>query len=506
MSNELIINAPSYETRIALLENGVVSELFVERSSDLGIFGNIYKGKVVKILPGMQAAFVDIGLERTAFLYVTDVREELDEYEVFMKEGDEGIEFESEFAPARFTSAASVPIEDLLKEGQEILVQVSKEPLGAKGARITSHLSLAGRHLVFTPTVDHVGVSRRIEDDKERRRLKEILLRMKPPGTGFIVRTVSEGKSEDDLKADMDYLVKLWDSIQKKRESAPAPSLIHSELNLTLRVIRDMFSTDISRLVIDSPKEYAKAMEFVNTFMPKLSGYVELFDRNEPIFDAFGIELEISRALGKRVWLKSGGYIIIDQTEALAAIDVNTGRYTGKKKLEDTVLKTNLEAVKEVAYQLRLRNLGGIIIIDFIDMDKPANREKVYNALMEALKKDKARTNILKISEFGLIEMTRKRVRESLNQALCEPCPYCDGRGRIKSKSTICYGIFRAVRRDNIELPGDKIMISVNPEIADILYDEESQGVEELETLLGKKIIIKARNTFHQEQYEITGI
>ncbi|HLB05586.1 MAG TPA: Rne/Rng family ribonuclease [Thermodesulfobacteriota bacterium] len=506
MSNELIINATSYETRVALLENGIVSELFIERSRDLGIFGNIYKGRVVKILPGMQAAFVDIGLERTAFLYVTDVREGVEEYDVFMKEGDEGIEFESELGSVRFSHAASVPIEDLLKEGQEVLVQVSKEPLGTKGARITSHISLAGRHLVFTPTVDHVGVSRRIENDKERKRLKDIVSSIRPPGTGFIVRTVSEGKSEEELRADMDYLVKLWDNIQKKKEVASAPSLIHSELNLTLRVIRDMFSADISRLVIDSNNEYEKAMEFVNTFMPKVSEFIELYERDEPIYDAYGIELEISRALGKRVWLKSGGYIIIDQTEALTAIDVNTGRYTGKKKLEDTVLKTNLEAVKEVAYQLRLRNLGGIIIIDFIDMDKPANREKVYNALMEALKKDKARTNILKISEFGLIEMTRKRVRESLNQLLCEPCPYCDGRGRIKSKNTICYGIFRAVRRESPDLPGEKILIAVNPEIADLLYDEESQGVEELERSLAKKIIIKARNTFHQEQYEITGI
>lgn len=506
MSNELIINATNYETRVALLENGVVSELLIERRRDLGILGNIYKGKVVKILPGMQAAFVDIGLEKTAFLYVTDVMEGVEEYEVMMKEGDEGIEFESEHGAVRFSSAASVPIEDLLKEGQEVLVQVSKEPMGTKGARITSHISLAGRHVVFTPTVDHVGVSRRIENEKERKRLKDLVMGMRPAGTGFIVRTVSEGKSEDELRADMDYLIKLWDNIQKRKESASAPSLIHSELNLTLRVIRDMFSAEISRLVIDSRDEYERAADFVNTFMPKLSQFVELYDGDEPIFDAYGIELEISRAVGRRVWLKSGGYIIIDQTEALTAIDVNTGRYTGKKKLEDTVLKTNLEAVKEVAYQLRLRNLGGIIIIDFIDMDKPANREKVYNALMEALKKDKARTNILKISEFGLIEMTRKRVRESLNQVLCEPCPYCDGRGRVKSRNTVCHEIFRAVRRESVDLPGERILISVNPDIADLLYDEESQGIEELEKSLAKKIIVKARNTFHQEQYEITGI
>lgn len=506
MSNELIINATTYETRVALLENGVVSELFIERSHERGILGNIYKGRVVKILPGMQAAFVDIGLERTAFLYVTDVREGVEEYEVMMKEGDDGIEFEAEFGSSRISSAAQAPIEDLLKEGQEVLVQVSKEPMGTKGARITSHISLAGRHLVFTPTVDHVGVSRRIENEKERKRLKEIVMGMKPPGAGFIVRTVSEGKSEEELKSDMSYLIKLWDSIQKRKEVVSAPALVHGELNLTLRVIRDMFSTDIDRLVIESKEEYEKALEFVNTFMPKLSDFVELYERDEPIFDAYGIELEVSRALGRRVWLKSGGYIIIDQTEALTAIDVNTGRYTGKKKLEDTVLKTNLEAVKESAYQLRLRNLGGIIIIDFIDMDKPANREKVYSALMEALKKDKARTNILKISEFGLIEMTRKRVRESLNQVLCEPCPYCDGRGRVKSKNTVCYGIFRAVRRESTDLPGERILIAVNPEIADLLYDEESHGIEELEKSLGKKIIVKARNTFHQEQYEITGI
>jgi ribonuclease G len=506
MSNEIIINATSYETRVALLENGVVSELFMERSRDLGILGNIYKGRVVKILPGMQAAFVDIGLERTAFLYVTDVREAMEEYEGLMKEGEEGIEFESELGPVRFTHAASVPIEDLLKEGQEILVQVSKEPMGTKGARITSHISLAGRHLVFTPTVDHVGVSRRIENERERKRLKELVTAMKPPGTGFIVRTVSEGKSEEELRADMDYLVRLWESIQKRKESVSAPALIHSELNLTLRVIRDMFSADISRLVIDSREECQKAMDFVNTFMPKLSEFVELYEGDEPIFDAYGIELEISRAIGRRVWLKSGGYIIIDRTEALTTVDVNTGRYVGKKGLEETVLKTNLEAVKEIAYQLRLRNIGGIIIIDFIDMDKPANREKVYNAFVDVLKKDKARTNILRISEFGLIEMTRKRVRESLSQALCEPCPYCDVRGWVKSKNSVCYEIFRAIRREALDLPGERVLVSVNPDVADLLYDEESRGIEELEKSLGKKIIVKARNTFHQEQYEITGI
>jgi len=494
MGNELVINTTSHETRIALIENGTIAELYVERSRVKGIIGNIYKGRVVRVLPGMQAAFVDIGLEKAAFLYVADVFDAMEEYETIM-EGEEG----EEQVPHPLH-----PIEELLQEGQELLVQISKEPIGTKGARITAHISLPGRHLVYMPTVDHVGISRRIEDEAERERLKEIVDRIKPPGGGFIVRTVSEGKSEEDLVADLHYLTKLWDEVYKRSEKAGAPTLIHSDLDVTQKVVRDILTESVERIVVDSKPEHDKIVQFISTFMPKMKYSIELYEEEEPIFDHFGLEVEISRALGRKVWLKSGGYIIIEQTEALTAIDVNTGRFVGKHNLEDTILKTNLEAVKEIAYQLRLRNLGGIIIIDFIDMEKEVNRDKVYTALEEALKSDKSKTNILKISELGLVEMTRKRVRESLGRMMCEPCPYCEGRGYLKSKITVCHEIFRELRREMLDLRGSKVMLTVHPQVADLLYDEERRGLEELEKNFKKRITVRAKPGFHQEQFEIS--
>ncbi|GAW68165.1 ribonuclease [Geoanaerobacter pelophilus] len=493
MGNELVINTTSHETRIALIENGTIAELYVERSRVKGIIGNIYKGRVVRVLPGMQAAFVDIGLEKAAFLYVADVFDAMDEYDSYI-EGEQG----EEPMPHPLH-----PIEELLQEGQELLVQISKEPIGTKGARITAHISLPGRHLVYMPTVDHVGISRRIEDEVERERLKEIVDRIKPVGGGFIVRTVSDGKSEEDLVADLHYLTKLWDEIAKKKDNAGAPTLIHSDLDVTQKVVRDILTESVERIVVDSKPEYDKIVQFISTFMPKMKYSIELYDEEEPIFDHFGLEVEISRALGRKVWLKSGGYIIIEQTEALTAIDVNTGRYVGKHNLEDTILKTNLEAVKEIAYQLRLRNLGGIIIIDFIDMEKEVNREKVYGALEEALKSDKSKTNILKISELGLVEMTRKRVRESLGRMMCEPCPYCEGRGYVKSKISVCHEIFRELRREMLDIRGTKVMLTVHPQVADLLYDEERRGLEELEKNFKKRITVRAKPGFHQEQFEV---
>jgi len=499
MANELVINTASHETRIALIENGTIAELYIERSRVKGIVGNIYMGKVVRVLPGMQAAFVDIGLEKAAFLYVADVFDAIEEYESFMEGGDK--------KPGQQSDEPSLhpmhPIEELLQEGQEIVVQVSKEPLGTKGARITAHISLPGRHLVYMPTVDHVGVSRRIEDEVERERLKEVVERLRPQGGGFIVRTVSEGKSEEDLTADMQYLTKLWGEIAKRKETASAPSLIHSDLDVTQKVVRDILTESVDRIMVDSKPEYDKIVQFITTFMPKMKYSIELYDEEEPIFDHFGLEVEISRALGRKVWLKSGGYIIIEQTEALTAIDVNTGRFVGKHNLEDTILKTNLEAVKEIAYQLRLRNIGGIIIIDFIDMEKEVNREKVFTALEEALKADKSKTNILKISELGLVEMTRKRVRESIGRMLCEPCPYCEGRGYVKSKTTVCHELFRELRREMLDVHGAKVMLTVHPQVADLLYDEERRGLEELEKRFKKRISVRAKPGFHQEQFEI---
>jgi ribonuclease G len=500
MTKELVINVTSHETRVALLESGHIAELYIERQRERGIVGNIYKGKVIRVLPGMQAAFVDIGLEKAAFLYVADVLAEMEAVEQFVEgrslhaEPSEGIEEELSPLP---------PIEDLLQEGQELLVQVAKEPLGTKGARITAHISLPGRHLVYMPTVDHIGISRRIENEEEKDRLRELVEEIRPTGTGFIVRTAAEGKSTEELHSDMEFLVGLWEDIDKRREHHGAPCLIHSDLDLTTKVLRDTLTEDVERIVVDTREEHDKIVRFLATFMPNLPYTIDFYEGDEPVFDAFGLEVEISRALGRKVWLKSGGYIIIEQTEALTAVDVNTGRFVGKHNLEDTILKTNLEAVKEIAFQLRLRNLGGLIIIDFIDMEREAHREKVHGALEEALKNDKSKTNILKISELGLVEMTRKRVRESIGRTLCEPCPYCEGKGYIKSRITTAYEIFRELRREIRELPGYRVTLLVHPDIADLLSDDEHEGIEEIERRHQKQIAIHSRPNFHLEQYEI---
>ncbi|MBI5327782.1 MAG: Rne/Rng family ribonuclease [Deltaproteobacteria bacterium] len=491
--NEIIINYSPHETRVAVLQGSRLVEFHIERPKDRGLSGNIYKGKVVRVLPGMQAAFVDIGLERTAFLHATDVFEVLEEFEDLAKEAEDE-------AGERYSRHA--PIQDILKEGQEIMVQVAKEPIGSKGSRVTSHISLPGRQIVFTPTDDHIGISRRIENEKERRRLKEIVAMLRSPDSGFIVRTACEGMKEDDIKADMDFLVKLWRDILNKKEKTSAPALLYQELDLTLRIIRDSFTAEIDKLLIDSKEEYERAVKFAEDFLPELKQRIELYESNEQIFDTYGVEIELADATSKKVWLKSGGYIIIDQMEALTAIDVNTGKYVGKKSSEETVLKTNMEAIKEIVYQLKLRNIGGIIVLDLIDMAKSANREKVYNALKEALRSDKARTNILKISELGLIEMTRKRARENITQLLCEPCPYCEGNGIIRSKYTVIMEIYRELLK---ELPKKrrKAVIYVHPVVAELLYGENEYVLKELEQKFKKKVVIKTSSILHQEQYEI---
>jgi ribonuclease G len=353
------------------------------------------------------------------------------------------------------------------------------------------------------PGVNHIGVSRRIEEIEERHRLREIVSRLRKPNTGYIIRTASQGRSEDDFNTDVEFLSRLWETIQRKKEKASAPSLMHNELDLVFRVIRDVFTRDVDKLVIDAPEEYDRVKEFVDSYIPQLGRRVKPYEGDDPIFEHYGVEIEISRALGRKVWLKSGGYIILDQTEALTTIDVNTGRYVGKRSLEDTILKTNLEAVREIAYQLRLRNIGGILILDFIDMEREDNRRKVYAALQEALANDKAKTTISHISPIGLIEMTRKRIRESLGRTLCDTCPYCEGRGYVKSSRTICYEVFRALRRAFAGADEKKALVTVNSVVADMLYDEERQGVEELEKEFEKKIVIKADPNLHQEQYEV---
>lgn len=509
MGIEIVINATREETRVALLENKIVTELYFDRKKDRGIVGNVYKGKVVKVLPGMQAAFVDIATEKAAFLYVADVMTNMDDYAQMEHEVEEdALEFEEateEPVPVltRSKKGSSQTIEELLQEGQEVVVQVSKEPIGTKGPRVTTYVSLPGRYLVFMPTVNHVGISRRIGRDDERHRLKEMIHRLRKPGSGYIVRTVSDGITEEEFKQDIEFLDVVWQNILKKRDKLPAPALLHTDLDLIFRTVRDLFTKDVDRLVIDSKQEYERIKEFVGTYLPSFISRVELWDKDESIFDAYGLEMEISKAKNRRVWLKSGGYIVIDRAEALTVIDVNTGRYVGKRDLEETILKTNLEAVKEIAYQLRLRNVGGIIIIDLIDMEKERNREKVFNALHEALIGDKARTHILKISELGLVQMSRERTREDILRILCEPCPYCEGRGYTKSPTTICYEIFREIRRIGSSPRDKKIIIGVHPTVANLLYDEERHGVEELEREYHKKIIIKADSNLHMEQYDI---
>ncbi len=509
MPNELIVNVTLGETRVARLENGVVAELFIERAIKQNVVGNIYKGKIVRILPGMQAAFVDIGLERTAFLHVSDVVKDfsrLDEETPLETVGveEEDIENGADFGRERLGYAKQGhSIENFLQEGKDILVQVEKEPMGTKGARITSHLSLPGRYLVYLPTIEHIGISRRIENAAERARLKHIVEEFKVEKGGFIIRTVADGAHQKDLKADIDYLIELWKTIEKKGVQAKAPSLIHQELDVLLRVIRDHFTSDIDRLVVDSPEAMRRIKDFVAGFMPHAKNKVELYNGNEPIFDAFGIEIEITRALGQKVWLKSGGYIIIEQTEALTAIDVNTGRFVGRRNVEDTILKTNLEAVKEIVYQLRLRNIGGIIILDFIDMKRPANRQKVFNALKEALKSDRARTTITKISELGLVEMTRARAREDLRRLLTNACPDCEGKGYLKSPITVSYEIFREIQREAPLMKGRQIVVNCHPSVASILYDEERGQVEELERRFKRRITIKSSNEYHLEQFDI---
>lgn len=502
MSSELIINSTPEEARVAHLEHSDVVELYVEREKEKGIVGNVYKGKIVRVLPGMQAAFVDIGLEKAAFLYAADIHEGPDSYTIPLDEGEEvDVEFER---PVRSGYPAKVPqIQELVHEGQELLVQVAKAPMGTKGARITTHIAIAGRNLVLTPYYSRVGVSRRIDNEKERQRLRKIVMEAKPQNVGLIVRTVCANSSRKKITTDIEYLLKQWEEIRRIAERAQAPAPAYSDLSLTLRTVRDLVTEDIERIVVDSPQEYDRIIRFVNTFVPRLRSAIELYKGKTPIFEFYGVEEEIRKALNRKVWLKSGGYIITDEAEALVSIDVNTGRFVGRKNLADTILKTNLEASVEIARQLRLRNCGGIIIVDFIDMDNSEDRERVYRTFENALKKDRSKTNILKISELGLLEMTRKRTRESLRRTLCTQCPYCDGKAYVKSKTTICYDIFRSIMKDlnNEEIKG--IVIYVNPEVAETLNTTERSALDRLRQTSMKTITVKIDPNFHVEQFDV---
>jgi ribonuclease G len=509
MSTTLVINAIHQERRVALVEKGSLAELYIERPRGRGLVGNIYKGKVVRVLPGMDAAFVDISLDKAGFLYISDVAKPASPSELGLvaedgaeEDGVEGTLSEGNPASAALVELPARRISDLLHNGQEIQVQVAKAPIGTKGARLTTHITLPGRLLVFLPTVDHIGISRRIESDSERRRLRDLVERLRPKETGFIIRTAAEGADEEALSSDMNFLTLLWEDVCARSDDASAPVQLYQDLDLIRRATRDLFTAEVDRLIIDDPDEYKNLLQFVRTFMPALAPRVELYSGPEPIFDGMGLEVEIGRALDRKVWLKSGGSIVIDQTEALTAIDVNTGRYVGKHNLEDTITKINLEAVKEIVYQLRLRDIGGIIIIDFIDMERLANREKVHNALHEALLSDRARTNILKISELGLVEMTRKRVRESLSRSMSEACSYCEGTGRIKTPATVCYEILRAIERETQGRPGT-IVVVTNPDVGNHLVDEEHDSLESLEERLGIEVRVDKSGSFHREQFEV---
>ena len=502
----LVINADGPETRVALVENGLLAELYIERKQERGIAGNIYKGRVERVLPGMQAAFVNIGLEKSSYLHVSDVRGTPDDLRRLVSAGEgqgrgRAQEDDDENEPSGPPGGAR--IEDLLREGQEIVVQVTKEPISTKGARATRYISLPGRHLVFMPTVEHVGISRRISSDKERRRLRDIIDQMRPPGTGFIVRTVAENVPEKDLRADMDFLIKLWNEIVRRTQNSRCPALIYNDLDLLLRTVRDMFTPEVGKLIIDSRAEYDRIKKFIAAFMPDFSGQIDLYDGAEPIFDGYGIEIEIDRALERKVWLQSGGYLIVDEMEALTAIDVNTGRFVGKKNLEDTITQTNLEACREVAEQLRIRSLGGMIVVDFIDMDRASNRDRVTRAFNDHLRRDRSKAVVTRISELGLVEMTRKRTRESLLHALTEPCEHCEGKGYTKSRRTVAYELLRELRRQGNLIEGDTVLVEVHPDVAQVLATTDHAYLEEIEKRLQKRIIVKARGTFSLEDFEL---
>ena len=532
MTKEMIISSSAHETRVAILEDDHVAEIFIERERQRGVVGNLYKGRVSKVLPGMQSAFVDLGLERDGFLYVTDAIPSSEEFERFETDEDEttasGPPSSDGGAPARPASSAgrrSGPpgrrerekgpepkIEDLLKEGQEIIVQVSKEPLGTKGARLTSHATMPGRFLVFMPTVDHVGVSRKIDSRDERSRLRAIVREFRDQHGftgGVIIRTAAAGRPKEDIVADLSYFHRVWTDVRKKFESSRAPAVVYQEQSLVAKLLRDLLTEEFSAVRIDNELEYRRVCELIERIMPALASKVKLYEKEYPIFEEYGVQVEIDRALRSKVWLKSGGSIVINQTEALVAIDVNTGRYVGKKtagRLEDTIIKTNLEAAKEIVRQIRLRDLGGIIVLDFIDMEEKKNRQKVFQTVEQELRRDRSPSKALQVSDFGLVIITRKRVKQSLERVLTEPCPYCAGSAVIKSSSTICYEILSEVKKIGADLNGQSLILRVNPDIARALRDEERAVFKDLKQSLGREIAVRPDTQLHHEQFDLMAV
>jgi Rne/Rng family ribonuclease len=553
MNKEMIISSGDHDTRVAILEDDQVVEIFIERERTRSVVGNVYKGRVSKVLPGMQSSFVDIGLERDAFLYVSEVvntedfdRLGDDDEADGTDDGDlsavalsakadpsdqaergdlsalaqsakaEGIEKvegrRPQGRPSRDDRERPQPkIEDLLKEGQEVLVQVVKEPLGTKGARLTSHVTMPGRFLVFMPTVDHVGVSRKIESREERARLRGIVRdfrEQKGFTGGVIIRTAASGRSQEDILSDLEYFHQVWTEIRQRMETRRPPAVLFQEQSLVTKLLRDLLTEDYSAIRIDNEQEHRRVVALVERIMPNLVSRVKLYSKEFPIFEEYGVQAEIDKALRSKVWLKSGGYLVINQTEALVAIDVNTGRYVGKRtgRLEDTIVKTNLEACKEIVRQIRLRDLGGIIVLDLIDMEEKKNRQRVFQEVEKELRKDRSPSKALQVSDFGLVIVTRKRVKQSLERQLTEPCPYCSGSGSIKSASTICYEILMEMRKIGSELDGDGVVLRVNPDIARALKEEESAMLGDLQQTLGKPVTIKPDTHLHHEQFDVMAV
>jgi ribonuclease G len=486
VSMELLVNVTLRESRAALVDNGVLQEVFLERANRRGLISNIYKGKVSRVLPGMQAAFIDIGLDRTAFLHATDI-----------------------IAPGLVDAEIDAPrpesVRQLVSEGDEILVQVLKDPLGTKGARLTTYVTLPSRFLVYLPNGHGIGISSKIESETERQRLRDtVQLFVAPEGMGgWIVRTAAEDCAIEALRADMMFLQRLWDVIRKRGAAAAAGALVHEDLPLELRVLRDQLGQHVERVLIDSPAAHARMVEFARTFIPESASRIELNGATRPIFDIYGIDDEIGRALERKVPLKSGGYLMIDQTEAMTTIDVNTGAFVGHRNLEDTIFRTNLEASVAIARQLRLRNLGGIIIVDFIDMQDEEHRHQVLQALEKALASDHAKTHVSAVSQLGLVEMTRKRTRDSLEHLMCRPCPTCEGRGFLKSAETVAYEIFREVLRQARQFEFQELVVLAHQDVIELLLDEESAALGELELATGKPIRLQTEALYAQDQYDI---
>ncbi len=518
MPRQIIINSTPQEARVATMENARLLEIQIERVRERSMAGSICKGRALRVLPGMQAAFVDIGLDKAAFLPGADFYPlSADEYALSERsfeatdadappataagDGDPAL------APPARRQRALPPIEERLQKGQDIIVQISKEPIGTKGARVTSNISLPGRYLVYLPLSHQVGVSRRIASEEERQRLRQAVEAVAPDSGGIIIRTACEGVSKRAIQSDLRLLRKLWTRLSRKAESLPAPLILHQELDVILRTMRDLSASDVTRVVVDNRRDYQRILDFIDEVMPRWRPRVELYDLVEPIFERYGIEAQIAKALERKVWLKSGGYIVIDHTEALTAIDVNTGRFVGKTDHHDTALRTNLEAARVIVDQLRLRNIGGLIILDFIDMENAEHRKAVLSALTDALKADKARANIVGLSELGLVEMTRQRTRESLARRLCEPCPTCNQRGVIKGIATAAYEVLRRIRREaTMNAPVQQVVVTVHAAVAGFLARYEPAALRELERELSAEIVVQQTQEGAPAEYSVTAV